>query len=97
MSRMDRLRQYQDPTAGPQGASRDARNLAQWSKRAEQNSQIAPRASDGPMRLPSTNVSTRDTSMGPKVSRSVDAHMRGKSDENHVDEADYLPGVRRNA
>lgn len=99
MGRLDRLKEYQNPRHGPQGAGRDQANLDYWADCAKKNSQLAPRASDGPMKLPSTKVNTRDTAMGPKVSRNVDALMRGRGDLNHVTDGDskYLATVRRKA
>jgi hypothetical protein len=97
MSRLERLKEYANPRHGPQGAGRDQKNLDYWSDRAEANSEIAPRASDGPMRLPSTKVNTRDTAMGPKVSRGVDARMKAKADINVAGGSAYLRGIRRNA
>lgn len=40
------LREYVNPQAGAQGNGRDLRNLDYWSKRATENSKVAPRASD---------------------------------------------------
>jgi hypothetical protein len=45
MSRQDRVKEYANPQHGPQGAGRDQKNLDAWSDRAEENSQLAPRAS----------------------------------------------------
>ena len=61
------------------------------------NSQIAPRAKGGEMRLPNTNVTVRDTAMRPKVSRNVDRQMRGQDDLNHVGESGDLANIRREA
>jgi hypothetical protein len=97
MSRLDRLKEYSNPRHGPQGAGRDHKNLDYWSGRAEANSEIAPRASDGPMHLPSTKMSLRDTEMGPKVSRKVDARARAMADTNVSGGSAYLRGIRRNA
>jgi len=93
MTRIDRLKSYQK-MEGPKGAGRDMANIDYWSNRAETNSELAPRASDGPMRLPSTRVSVRDTEMGPKVSRSVNARMAAKADKNDVGST-FMPNVRR--
>ena len=40
-------------------------------------------------------MTTRDTAMRPKVSRNVDAAMKGKGDLNHVGDSDYMKSVRR--
>jgi hypothetical protein len=58
---------------------------------------LAPRASDGPVKVPSTGkISNRDTEMKPKVTRSVDAIMKAaKSDLNFVGSSPYMPNVRR--
>jgi hypothetical protein len=98
MSRQDRLKAYSDPTRGPHGCGRDQENLDYWSDRAEANSAIAPRASDGPMRLTSTKVNTRDSSMKPFRSRNVDDAMReAKADLNDSGGGPFMRGVRRNA
>jgi hypothetical protein len=91
------------------GSASDKENLAEWSERASANSQIAPRAT-GPVhggppgtagqdapKLPSTKQNVRDSSMKPKVSRNVDAAMKGKDDLNHVGGSDYLKSIRREA
>jgi hypothetical protein len=98
MSRLSRLEEYADPMRGPHGSASDAQNLKDWSDEATRNSKIAPRASDGPMNLPSTKVNVRDSAMAPKVSRNVDRAMRGKNDLNHVsDGSDYMKSIRREA
>ena len=99
-NRIERLKEYSDPMRGPHGSASDAQNLKDWEDRATANSKIAPRASNGPMKLPSTGrkMETRDTSMSPKASRKVDAQMRGKDDLNHVaDGSDYMKSIRREA
>ncbi len=98
MSRYSRLEnEYSDPMRGPHGAGRDPKNIQYWQDRASVNSQIAPRAKGGEMRLPNTNVTVRDTAMRPKVSRNVDRQMRGQDDLNHVGESGYLANIRREA
>ena len=101
MSRLDRLKEYAKPTreANWQGAGRDQANIDRWSQRATEESKIAPRASGGEMKLPSTGrkVETRDTAMSPRTSRKVDAAMRGEGDLNHVGGSDYMNSIRRKA
>ena len=99
MSRIDRLKEYAKPLRAQnwQGASRDQSNIDRWSGRAEANSQLAPRATDKPMSLPSTGkrVSLRDTNMQPKVNRKADAAMKAaKADPNHLGSL-YMRNVRR--
>jgi hypothetical protein len=78
---------------GPKGAGRTEKNLDYWSDRASKNSKVAPRASDGQMKLPSTKVNVRDSSMKPYVSR--DTRAMAKADQNHDLEAAYMRNVRR--
>jgi hypothetical protein len=98
MSRQDRLKECSNPMHGPQGAGRDQANIDAWSDRATANSQIAPRASSGKMKLPSTGkaMATRDTSMKPYRARG-DARAAAKADKNFAGDSSYLPGLRRNA
>jgi len=94
VSRESRIAEYAK-MKGPSGAGRDQQNLDHWSNRAAKNSEVAPRASNGPMRLPSTKVNTRDTSMKP-YARKVDARALAKSDLNHdPDSSPFLKSVRR--
>ena len=95
MSRISRLREYSNPANGQPGPGRDPKNIEYWSKRASANSQIALRASNGPMKLPSTKVTVRDTSMKPKIARNLDRLMKGKDDPNMVGDSDYMRSVRR--
>jgi hypothetical protein len=99
MSRISRLKEYAKPTSGPQGATHgDIKRIEPWSDRATANSQLAPRASDGPIKLPDTGkVTTRDTASKPFASRNVDQAMAGKGDLNHVGGSDYMKSVRRDA
>jgi hypothetical protein len=93
-----RLKEYAHPTKGPHGAASSKENLDCWADRAKSNSKIAPRASDGEMKLPSTGkMDVRDTGMGPKVSRKVDARMAAKQNPNFVGESSYMRGIRRDA
>jgi hypothetical protein len=79
---------------GPKGAGRDEKNLDYWSNRANKNSEIAPRASDGPMRLPSTTVRTRDSNMKPFISRN--ARAVAKDDLNHDPSGSpFIKSIRR--
>jgi hypothetical protein len=105
----DRLKGYAKPDKGWHGRSH-MDNINRWSSRASTNSQLAPRAAGKPSTngvperdldppsLPSTGkrVETRDTGMKPFVKRSVEATLKAaRSDQNHLDEADYMPNVRR--
>jgi hypothetical protein len=47
------------------------------------------------MKLPSTKVTVRDTSMKPKIARNLDRLMKGKDDPNMVGDSDYMRSVRR--
>jgi hypothetical protein len=97
MSRIDRLKEYSKPTKGWQGAGRDQDNIDRWSDRATENSKIAPRASDGEVKLPPTgDVKMRSTKSAPRTTAEIDAHMRGKDDLNHAG-SDYMKSIRRNA
>jgi hypothetical protein len=95
MTRLDRLKEYSNPLHGPQGAGRDQANVDYWSARAKENSKVAPRASNGPMKLPSTKVNVRDTSMRPREARNADKRMVAKDDLNVEGSSPYLRGVRR--
>lgn len=99
MSRIDRLKEYSAPMKGPHGAASDEANIDAWSDRATANSKIAPRASDGPMKLLSTGKTmvVRDTGSKPFASRNVDRKMAGKDDPNNVGSSQFMPGVRREA
>jgi hypothetical protein len=96
MSLEKRLKGYANPQKGPHGAGRDQANIDYWSDRATENSKIAPRASDGPMRLTSGKVmNTRDTGMQPYRSRNVDARMKALDDMDVAGDINFMPGVRR--
>jgi hypothetical protein len=96
---IDRLKEYAKPLRKEnwQGAGRDQSNLDRWSQRATEESKIAPRASGGEMKLPSTGKqpALRDTSMSPRTSRKVDAAMCGKDDLNVVGSSPFMRDVRR--
>jgi hypothetical protein len=100
MSRLERLREYARPSRPEnwQGAGRDQANIDRWSERASENSQVAPRAAKGEVRVPDTGKRTelRDTAMSPRTSRKVDAAMRGadEDDLNHVG-SPFMRDVRR--
>jgi hypothetical protein len=98
MSRIERLREYQNPQHGPHGASRDKANLNYWSARAKENSTGADtRGSDGEVQLPATGKrqESRPTEMGPIVPRKVNSVMvDAKVDLNHVG-GSYLKDIRR--
>jgi hypothetical protein len=100
MSRQERCQEYAK-AKGSHGASRVQKNLDHWAARAEENSEVAARASRK-MDLPSTGKRTalRDTDAAPFRSRSVDARMVAKDDMNIADDefdTSHLPGIRRNA
>jgi hypothetical protein len=99
MSRSSRLKEYAKPNRRENwnGAARDQANIDRWSDRATDNSKIAPRASDGEMKLPSTKMNLRDTAMVPKVSRGTDPRMVAKSDKNSSGDSTYMAGIRRDA
>jgi hypothetical protein len=98
MNRSDRLKGYANPMKGPHGAGRDPAKIDYWSDRAKQNSKIAPRASDGEMKLPSTGKRTdlRKTTSSPRTYREIDKRMAGKSDLNHTGSS-YMKSIRRDA
>jgi hypothetical protein len=85
-----------DPRTYQPGPGRDKKNLDYWSKRASDNSGQATRATDGPMELPSTTVTVRDSSMKPKEPRKVNKAMRGEDPAEHNNVgSSFMPGVRR--
>jgi hypothetical protein len=90
---MERLRDYANEV-GPKGEASSKANLNYWSDRAKANSKITPRSEDSEMKLPSTKTNVRDSAMGPKVSRNVDARMAGKDDLNHAG-GSFMKNVRR--
>jgi hypothetical protein len=97
--RLERLKGYSDPVNGgdaPHGAASNKSNIDDWIDRATRYSDGADhRAKDGPMKLPSTKMTVRDTAMRPKASRKVDnAMVEGRSDPNHYGSS-YLRGIRR--
>ncbi|WP_426418477.1 hypothetical protein [Bradyrhizobium genosp. A] len=98
MSRLDRLREYANPSRRENwdGESNDKANLDRWSKRASENSKLAPRAKGGEIKLPDTgsDVSLHDTEAKP---RGGDARAVAKADKNVVGDSSYLAGIRRNA
>lgn len=94
VTREDRIAEYADPKRGLQGFGRDQDNIDRFSARAAKNSELAPRAADGRMKLPSNKVDARDTAMKPYVSRDVRA--MAKSDLNHSpDSSPFLKRIRR--
>jgi hypothetical protein len=98
VSRQDRLKkEYSKPLSGWQGAGRDQANIDRWSDRATENSQLAPRASDGPMKLPSTKVTTRETSMKPYRSQADSMRKEALADTNIAGDSPFLRSVRRQA
>jgi hypothetical protein len=95
-NRMDRCREYNGKPRGLQGEGRSEKNLEGWSARATANSKIAPRATDKPMELPSTKVTSRPTTMRPVEQRKIDRLMKGDepSDLNTAGSS-YMRGIRR--
>jgi hypothetical protein len=91
--RLDDLEKHRGFQLGP---GRDEANIRFWQNLASENSQIAPRASDGPMKLPSTKQTVRDTAMRPFESRKIDRLMKGEepSDKNDAGSS-YMKGIRR--
>jgi hypothetical protein len=94
MSRQDRLdKEYSKPLSGWQGNARDQKNIDRWSERATANSQCAPRASDGPMKLPSTKVNQRDSDMRPYRPRT---NVATNADELNIEgDSPFMRDVRR--
>lgn len=98
MTRQSRVKEYAKAAAESKGVGREQDNIDHWAKRAEQNSQIAPHPSGGPMKLHSTGkqAALRDTDQVPFHHRKVDARMAAKEDQNVVGNP-CMRGVRRNA
>jgi hypothetical protein len=103
---LDALR---NPKTYQPGPGRDQKNIDYWSRRASENSQIAPRAKgpvgggppgtwgeDAPA-LPSTTVTVRDSSMKPREPRKINQAMRGEdpAELNHTGTGNFMPNVRR--
>jgi hypothetical protein len=100
MGRLDRLREYSRPPK-VQGQGRDMAAVEKWQRYASENSYHGgDRASDGPMRLPSTGkVAMRETEKRSKIAHRIDRLMAGTepSDKNMVGDSSYMRGVRREA
>ncbi|EHR03223.1 hypothetical protein [Bradyrhizobium sp. WSM471] len=98
MSRQSRVESYQRMD-GPKGAGRDEKNLDYWVDRATENSKIASRGSDGPMKLPSTKATVRETTMRPMEARKIDKLMKGEEpgDLNHTGSGPFMRSIRRKA
>jgi hypothetical protein len=97
MSRVDRIRnEYSKPTRGPSGIASDPKNLRDWSKRASDNSELAPRAKGGAIDLPNTGgaPSMRSTASKPK-GFGGDPYAKAKADMNSTGDSPYMKGVRR--
>jgi hypothetical protein len=92
MSRQDRIKEYSNPTRGWHGAGRDQENLDRFADRAKANSTIAPRASDGEMKLPSTKVNQRDTAMRPYAPR---ANIGTDATEPNHEGGPFMRSIRR--
>jgi hypothetical protein len=101
-NRIQRLREYADPTRGPHGSSQDEAHIKYWQNRASENSDGADhRGNPGPeISLPNTGKrqESRPTEMGPKKPRTVDRNMvdAAKADLNFVGSS-YMAGIRRDA
>lgn len=98
MSRIERLKEYANPSRRENwdGESCDKANLDRWSKRASENSKVAPRARGGEIKLPDTDsdeVSLHDTAAKPR--RDADARAVAKADKNFVGDSPYMAGIRR--
>jgi hypothetical protein len=95
MSRIDRLKEYAKQI-GPKGAGRDQSNLDYWARRPERNSELAPRARSGEIKLPDTNKpEMRDSDARPYNARHVSARMIAKDYLNVIGDSPYLRNVRR--
>ena len=94
VSRIDRLKSYAK-MEGPKGAGRDIENIEYWQRRASQNSDgDQHRARSGPIRLPDTDVTVRDTAAKPYNARHINARMVAKADKSDL-VSTFMPGVRR--
>jgi hypothetical protein len=93
MSRQDFLKNVMK---GPAGESTQ-KNIDFWSNRATANSQCAPHASDGPMKLPSTKVTSRDTNMRPYKSQADSMVKEALADIDIVGSSPFMRSVRRGA
>jgi hypothetical protein len=96
MSRTTRIRdEYSKPDSNPNGASRDKANLDYWADRAASNSQLAPRASNGPMTL--HNAAEPQPGGSPGKPFSGDARAAGKQLDHEPGATKYMPKARRTA
>jgi hypothetical protein len=96
--RETRIERYNRPGDWVSGiADPAAKNLPGWSKRASDNSEIAPRAKGGKMDLPSTGkaMHLRSTASKPK-GHGVDPYDRARSDLNSYGSS-FMKGIRREA
>ena len=97
MSRIQRLREYADPTRGPHGSSQDEAHIRYWQNRATENSDGADHRATGTERAEAHSTGKkpvdRPTSMAPKESRKVNSAMIDE-DVNHVGST-YMRDVRR--
>ncbi|WP_316216751.1 hypothetical protein [Bradyrhizobium sp. SZCCHNR3003] len=83
---------------GPSGFSSSKADLKFWADRAESNSETAPRAKDGAIKLPPTcgQPKLRSTSSPPRGFDGSDPYKRAKEDLNYKGSGrSYLPNVRR--
>jgi len=90
MSSLDRLNEYKRPGSSKlRGGGRDQKVIDAWSQRATANSQIAPRAKGGDIKMPAQKaMQIRDSAAAPKISRKVERKMAGKDDPNFVGSTD---------
>ena len=92
-SREQRLKDYA-AQKGPKGEASSQKNLDYWAGYSTENSKLAPRASDGPMKLSSTKVNTRDTSMKPYKS-AESMRKEALADIDIVGSSPFMRDVRR--
>ncbi|MET4384373.1 hypothetical protein ABIB73_000108 [Bradyrhizobium sp. F1.4.3] len=102
MSRMrvERCREYANPRRRENwDGESTADNISRWSKRAAENSTLAPRAKGGEMRLPETggDVALHDTEAKPRRDAGADARAKAKADTNTDGGSSFMKSIRRKA
>src|SRR5260370_12357010 len=96
MSRIERLKQYADPTRGPHGAGRDQKNLDYWAVRAKENSELPPRASTEMSLHPTGKKQAMRSTTSRPYRRNGDGVIdQGREDMNIVGDSLYFRGIRR--
>jgi hypothetical protein len=111
MTRIERLKQYANPTRRQnwEGCSRQLKYIDRWSARASRESEIAPRAkgkvdlgttlvpyTDEPQEHPTgRRMEMRPTDMPPKVSRAVDKAMVDAKNDRNHTGGSHLRNIRR--